>query len=88
VKVDLDVFGALMLHRIGGEIDSTHIVTVNECGTRRRVVELLKELTEPRSLGNSICNCTIFSLSAGARNRMLAFARPGNQVVTKEDSIP
>jgi hypothetical protein len=42
VKVDLDVFGALMLHRIGGEIDGTHIVTVNECGTHRRVVELLK----------------------------------------------
>jgi hypothetical protein len=41
VKVDLDVF-VMMLHRIEGEIDGTHIVTVNECGTRRRVVELLK----------------------------------------------
>lgn len=31
MDVDLDMFGALMTDRVGGEIDGGNIVTINEC---------------------------------------------------------
>jgi nucleoside-triphosphatase THEP1 len=42
VKINLDVFGALMLHRIYREIHCTDIVTINNSGALERNVQLLK----------------------------------------------
>jgi hypothetical protein len=36
VKVDLNMLGTLMLHRVGGEVDGTDIVAVDQCSPRRR----------------------------------------------------
>jgi hypothetical protein len=33
VKVNLNMLGALMLHRVCREVDSNHIVTVDDCST-------------------------------------------------------
>jgi hypothetical protein len=53
LEVDLHVLRALMLHRIGGEVDRTDIVAVDECGARG-AVELLQQLTKPGCLGHTI----------------------------------
>jgi hypothetical protein len=37
MKVYLDVFGALMLHRVGQEVDCTHIITIDKCGMLQRL---------------------------------------------------
>jgi hypothetical protein len=42
VEVDLDMFRALVPNRIGGEVDGTDVVVVNESALRQRSVELLK----------------------------------------------
>jgi hypothetical protein len=42
VKINLDVFGALMLYRICREIHCTAIVAINNSGALERNVQLLK----------------------------------------------
>jgi hypothetical protein len=64
VEVDLDMLGALVLTRVGGEVDGTNIVIVDECALHQWFVELLKSLPQPACLGYTIGNCPILSLSA------------------------
>ena len=40
VKVNLDMFGVLILHQVCREVDDTHIVAVNSHGTLERMVKL------------------------------------------------
>jgi hypothetical protein len=42
VEVDLDMLRALVLNRVGGEVDGTNVVAVDEGALRQRSVELLK----------------------------------------------
>ena len=42
VKINLDVFGTLMLHRIGREIHYINIVAIDNSGTLERNLQLLK----------------------------------------------
>jgi hypothetical protein len=42
VEVDIDMLRALMLNGVGGEVDGTDVVTVDECALRQQSVELLK----------------------------------------------
>jgi hypothetical protein len=44
MKIDLDVFRALMLNWIRGHVDSTHAVAEDHRGTRKGTMELLEEL--------------------------------------------
>jgi hypothetical protein len=41
MEVNLDVFSALVLHRIRREVDGTHIVTVDQCGMLHGLMQLL-----------------------------------------------
>lgn len=42
VEVDLDMFCALMLCRISREVNSTHIVAIDDGGSLKRLMELLE----------------------------------------------
>jgi hypothetical protein len=42
VKIDLDVFGALVLNRIRGHVYGADVVTKDNRGTRKRSVKLLE----------------------------------------------
>jgi hypothetical protein len=42
VEVDLDMLRALVLNGVGGDVDGTNIVTVDEGALRQQSVELLK----------------------------------------------
>jgi hypothetical protein len=44
VEVDLDIFCALVLNGVGGEVDGGDIIAVDEGALRQRSVELLKLL--------------------------------------------
>jgi hypothetical protein len=39
VKINLDMLGALMLNRVGGEVHGTDVVAVDERALRRRRLE-------------------------------------------------
>ena len=42
VQINLDVLGALMLHRVSREINGTYVVTVNNSGSTKRGVKFFK----------------------------------------------
>jgi hypothetical protein len=42
VGINLNVLRTLMLDRIGGEVDSTDVVTINQGGTAKMVAKLGK----------------------------------------------
>jgi hypothetical protein len=42
VEINLNVLRALMLDQIGGEVDSTNVVTINQGGTAKVVTMLGK----------------------------------------------
>jgi len=67
VEINLDMLCALMLNRIGGEVNSTDIVTVDQSRLGQRAMKLLKQLTKPSSPCNSISDSPILCLGTGAR---------------------
>jgi hypothetical protein len=44
MKIDLDVFRALMLNWIRGHVDITHVLAEDNNGTQKGTMELLEEL--------------------------------------------
>jgi hypothetical protein len=62
VQVDLHVLRALMLHRIGGEVDRTDVVAVDKAGALEGVVELVEKLTQPGGLYHAVS--TMFATSS------------------------
>ena len=41
VKINLNMLGAPMLHRIGGHVDCADVITIYQCGTVQGSMELL-----------------------------------------------
>jgi len=40
VKIDLNVFSALMLDRVGGHVKCNDVVTIHQCGMLERSMQL------------------------------------------------
>jgi hypothetical protein len=76
VNVDLNMLRATMMDRVGGHVDGTDIVAVNNRRRRDGCMELLEQLTKPTSLGHSVRNNTILSLRTRTRDRSLSFGGP------------
>jgi hypothetical protein len=87
MKVNLHMFGALMLHRVGGEIDSAHIVAVDKTGCGKRMMEFLEKLPQPRSFSDVVSNSPVLGLSTGARDSGLPLRRPGDKTASEEYGI-
>jgi hypothetical protein len=71
MKVDLNVFGALVLDWIRGHVHNTNIIAEDNCSTRQGSVELLEKLAEPTSFSNGFGNASILRFSAGTGDGML-----------------
>jgi len=87
VKINLNMFGALMLYGIGRHVDDADIVTVNQGSSANRRMQLSKKLAQPRNLCDSIGDNSVFGLNTGTRNCSLALGGPGDEIVTKKDCI-
>jgi len=87
VKIDLDMLRSLMLNWVGGHVDRTDVVAVDKYGAAKRSVKLVKKLTEPGSLSNTIGHGAILSFITGTGDGVLTLGRPRDQVITKEHSI-
>lgn len=81
MHINLDMLSPLVLHRVGGEVDCTHIVAVDQGGLGRRRVKLMEELVEPGDFGDRVDDGSVFGLSTGAGDRDLVLGGPGHQVV-------
>ena len=80
VKIDLHMLGPLVLHRVGGEVDGTDVVAVDQRAPGEGTVELDEELPEPRSLRHAVGHDTVFCLGVRAGDDRLALRRLGHQV--------
>jgi hypothetical protein len=80
VEVDLHLLHVLLLHGIGGEVDRTDVVAIDEGGTCEGAVQLMKKLTEPGILGHTIGHNVILGLSAWAWDDELMLRGPGDEV--------
>jgi hypothetical protein len=87
VEDNLHVLRALMLHEIGGEKDHVDVVAVDEGGACEGVVELLKQLTEPRRLSHTIGHNTILGLGIGAGDVGLSLRGPIDEVGAQKHDV-
>jgi len=87
MKVDLHMFGALMLYRVGGEVDGADIVAVDEVGGVERVMQFLEKLPQPGGLSDAVGDSPVFSFSARARDSGLSLGGPGDKAATEEYSV-
>lgn len=87
MKVNLDVFGALMLDWIRGHVDNTDIVTEDDGSTAQRSVKLLEKLAEPTGFSDGVGDSPILRFSAGAGDCMLSLGRPRDEVIAKKHTI-
>jgi nucleoside-triphosphatase THEP1 len=87
MDVNLNVLCSSMLNWIRGHVDCGHIVTIDKCGRMERAMKLLKKLTEPTTLRNSMSHNAVLGFSTGSRDHSLALGRPRNQIVSIVDAI-
>jgi hypothetical protein len=87
VQVDFDVFRALMLHGVDGEVDRTDVVAVDESGTLKGTVELVEELAQPEGLCHTVGHGTVLGLSAGARDDGLPLGGSRDEVGAQEHGV-
>jgi len=62
MNINLDVLCATMMDGISSHIYSTNVVIVDNSSLGEGNMKLLKQLTQPTTLSNNMCNCPIFSL--------------------------
>lgn len=79
VNINLYVLGALVMNRVGGQVDSRDLVKIYQGGTSRREAEVTKKMPKPGSLGHCIGDDTVFSLGTGSRDGKLALGGPRNK---------
>ena len=71
VKIDLDMFRALVLDGVGGEVDDADVVAEDQGARGQRTVELLEQLAEPGRLIHAVCHGAVLGLGAGAGDDQL-----------------
>ena len=76
VDVDLNVFGALVLHRVGGHVYGADVVTIDNGGLGRRAKKFVEKIAYPACFCNRISNSSIFCLCARAGDHPLSFGGP------------
>jgi hypothetical protein len=72
MKIDLDIFRALVLDGVGGEVDGADVVAEDQGARCQRTVELLEQLTEPGRLSHAVCHGAVLGLDARAGDDQLA----------------
>lgn len=87
VYIDLNMFSSLMLNLVGGEIYVTDIVAVDYCGPGYMDLHFKQKVAQPRSFGHDVSDASILSFSPGPGDCLLAFLRPGDEVLSEEDAI-
>jgi hypothetical protein len=66
------MLGTLVLNEVGGEVDRTDIVAVDERAPEKRALELCKELPELGGLSHAVDNSAVLRLGTKAGGHLLA----------------
>ena len=57
------MLGSLVLNRVGGDVECTDVVTINNGGMADRTVELAQKRAQPAGFSDAIGHCTILDFS-------------------------
>lgn len=76
IHINLNMFGSLMLNRVGRQIDGTNIITVDKSGSRKRKMQLTKKVTKPCSLSYDISNTPVLGFDTRTGDGVLSLGRP------------
>jgi hypothetical protein len=87
VKINLNMLGALVLNGVGGGVDGTDVVAVDQSGPRQGAVQLHKQLTKPTHLCHAVSHGAVLRLSAQTGDDVLTLQGPGDKVVTQEHRV-
>jgi hypothetical protein len=87
VEINLNMLGALMLDRVGGQVDGTDVVAGDKSGPRQGAVQLHEQLKKLARLHHTVGHGTVLCLSAWMRDDVLALRGQRNEVVAQEHSV-
>lgn len=87
VRINLHMFGTLMLDGVRRHVDSTDVVAVYQSCTAQRRVELRQQLAQPGGLSHGIGHHTVLGFSTGPGDCVLPLRGPGNKIIPKENGI-
>jgi hypothetical protein len=87
MKINLHMFGVLMLNGVGEEVHGADVVTVDESAPRRRTLELMEQLAQPGGLSHAVGDDAVLGFRAGPRDDHLSLGRPGHKVAPKEHRV-
>jgi hypothetical protein len=68
IKINLHIFGALMLNKVGEDVHDTDVVIVDESAPRRRTLELTEQLMQPGGLSYAVGDGTVLGFCARPRD--------------------
>jgi hypothetical protein len=72
MKINLHMFGVLMLNRVGGEVHSADVVAVDENVLRRQTLKLMEQLAQLGSLSHAVGDGVVLGFHAGQRDDRLS----------------
>jgi hypothetical protein len=84
VEINLNMLGALVLNKVGGEVDDTDFVIVDQSGPRHGVVQLHEQLTKPAHLCHVVSHNAVLLLSARMGDGILVLRGPEGKVIAQE----
>jgi hypothetical protein len=87
MKINLHMFGVLILNGVGGEAHDTDVVAVDESASRRQTLELIEQLAQPGDLSHAVGDGAVLGFRVGPRDDRLSLGRPGHQVVPEEHCV-
>ena len=87
VEVDLDMLRALVLDRVGGEVNRADVVAVDEGAPSEMTVKLLEELPEPARLRHAVGHGAVLRLSARPGDDVLVLRGPEDEVLPEEHRV-
>jgi hypothetical protein len=87
MKINLHMFGVLMLNGVGGEVHDADVVIVDESAPRMRTLELMEQLAQLGGLSHAVGDGMVLGFRAGPRDDRLSLGRPGHQVVPEEHRV-
>jgi hypothetical protein len=87
VKINLNMLGALMLNRVGGEGDGADVIVVDQSGLRQGSMQLHKQLMKPTRLSHAVGHGAVLRLSTRTRDDVLTLRGSGDEVVTQEHRV-
>jgi hypothetical protein len=73
MKINLHMFGVLMLNGVGGEVHGAGVVAVDESAPRRRTLELMEQLAQPGGLSHAVGDDAVLGFHAGLRRPFVAW---------------